>query len=1124
VLSLIIFFILLGLGVGGLVRGLRGGQRERKQLIQALIFIVGIFLFLVALTPGFFPNHYDSGHVSGPVVVPTPPPERGYRMYFSGYALAVTGGRDGVASTGVAESADGITWAKRKSGPVLGPSLAKFSDAYAVAEPAVVKRGDTWYQFYIGTSSAGTTTIALATSADGLSWNKCPDNPVLTPQRPIPSPDEVKGWSDEQVNDFLASRGYTDDFFAISKRAWLIDLLGIAQRQADPAYKDAYRAAVQEVRAAQGDEKKDLRKTRDALRLRYLGDPGFYPLLRIKALERIKLVLGSEALGDFAVAPTTTYKDLWAVKEKIDARFKAKGIKEPAWQDVAVMADDEVSKLVADLGVPDEAFAIPKKQFLLMVARTLAGEVGWAEALPYFKITYPKLASEGASHIGFFQIYRDLKAEFAGSVDGKGFADLSVIYDEAADEFRLWTVANGFHKDVPDALKGSYVVYATSTDGVRWQRIPWTGLQQMSALRGVSALSVIREDDGYTAAFVKGGNISIGHSPDGVVGWTLDRRDVVVPGERPAFDSKGIVSVALLKAGDGYHVWYSGEALDSDKPLPTLDELAAMPNRELFKLGKIVGCRMGWNKDECRRFLSYARDFVDRGSTYVKVINALGKQVQQRTSDGAIFGPDYDDTLVRAIVERYDVEVAIEDPADLLKIDRDDLIWSIRKVFLSRCLVKYGRSLEYPTPEQVDTLSADELVALCPQYGVQCVLPLPDPAAELSEAQRQRLVKSLREGLYLYERYNRERLGQDDYPVPEEVGALDLAQLVEACRVYDVQCIMPQPESAAGLSDAQVQALRTGLRTFSVLCRGEREDLDAFSQKDLVKIAANHSVLVTLGRTRHMLKRNLASVNPDLLRMMVELTVRARVEDYLKTQPRVTRIGLATSADGATWNKVEGSGAFGCVLDARGRFESARNKLQSQIEPKVADYLVLLGWMAAFLGTINLFRHHGTIVLRRRANWLYSSVFFLSLFFMLICSAIYYPKSVAFVRVPDPVHFAENFIADPLIATILGLLGFYITSAAYRAFRIKNVEATVMMLVAVFVMLGNVPALEPLTRNGLLHTVFDQLHFPLWRDWIMSKGNAAVFRALNFGLAIGVVAMSIRIIFGIERGAFFEKL
>ena len=168
--------------------------------------------------------------------------------------------------------------------------------------------------------------------------------------------------------------------------------------------------------------------------------------------------------------------------------------------------------------------------------------------------------------------------------------------------------------------------------------------------------------------------------------------------------------------------------------------------------------------------------------------------------------------------------------------------------------------------------------------------------------------------------------------------------------------------------------------------------------------------------------------------------MRKRLADYLETQPMVTRIGLATSADGVTWAKVPGKKAFRSVLDARHRFEKTRNPLQATIEGKVADYLMILGWMGVFLGTINLFRHHGRIVLRMRENWLYSSTFFFSFFFMLVCSAVFYPAASKFVRVPDPVHFSEAFIADPLIATILGLLGYYITSAAYRAFRIKNVE------------------------------------------------------------------------------------
>ena len=1126
--SLLIFFVAIGLGVAGLVRGIRGGQRERKQFIQVLIFVVGIFLFLVALTPKFFPNRYDSGHVSGPAVLPT---DSGYRMYFTGFTLSVRTGRQGAGSIGIAESDDGTTWKKSPGGPVLRRSLAKFSDGYAIMEPSIAKKGDTYYMYYVGKSYKGTTAIGLATSTDGVSWKKSAENPVLTAERDVPTPAEVEGWSDEQVADFLGSCGYTDEFFKVSKKIWLTDVLSIVQRQPDPSYKELYLAAKTSEKRAR-------------LYLRWRGDPGFFPNVRIKALAMAGYVLGEGKVPDgCSIAPGATIKDLaaiktkldaWFIKTKLDAWFTSKGVKEPwEWADVSVKDEEEVNQLVAYLGIPEDAFEIPKREYLLAVAKVVAEEMGWAEALPYLKVTNPGVASGGASHIDFYQIYRDLKETLSRSIDGNGFGDLSVVYDQATDEFRMWYIAKGFKgNSLPEELKGSFLAYATSKDGIAWRRASWGDLQDMIALGNVSAVSVIRDGEGYRAALVKDGKVWLASSADGVTGWTIGSEEVLSPGKRAKeFDSKGIVSLALHKADGKYLLWYAGQARDADKPLPTRDELGKKSNKELFKLAnKMVNCRMGWNREECRDFLSYAHDFVDeeRRSTYEEHRTKLGKEDQRLVKKGAIFA--YNDELVGEIAVRYNLETKVEDPADLADLDRDDIIWEIRKVFLQRCLVKYGRSLEYPTPEEIDQFSVEELAALCPRYGVQCILPLPDPDDALpEEEERKRLEKSLRDGLYLYFRFYFERKELLGYPAPDVVAELDFGELIEACRAFNVPCILPIPEDVQELTAEEREALREplreGLLLFSKLCRGERSFLDSLSVEEIVRIAANYGVTVTLGRVRKTLKRNLDRVkNPILLRKAIELSVRKRLADYLETQPMVTRIGLATSADGVTWARVPGDEAFGSVLDARHRFEKTRNPLQATIEGKVADYLVMLGWMAAFLGTINLFRHHGRIVLRMRENWLYSSTFFFSFFFMLVCSAVFYPASSKFVRVPDPVHFSEAFIADPLIATILGLLGYYITSAAYRAFRIKNIEATVMMLVAVFVMLGNVPALEPLTRNGLLHTVFDQLHFPLWRDWIMSKGNAAVFRALNFGLAIGVVAMSIRIIFGIERGAFFEKL
>ncbi len=1165
--SLLIFFVAVGLGVAGLVRGIRGGQKERKQLIQVLIFIVGIFLFLVALTPQFFPNRYDSGHVSGPAVLPT---EDGYRMYFTGFTLSVGIGRQGAGSIGIAESEDGETWTKHEGGPVLRRSLAKFSDGYAIMEPSIAQKGDTYYMYYVGKSYKGSTAIGLATSADGVSWQKSAENPVLTAERDVPTPAEVEGWSDEQVEDFLASCGYTDDFFKVSKKVWLADVLSIVQRQPDASYEERYRRARQEYLDAKEEADKELRdaaagvegdEARDTARqalkaikgawrdqearllLRWHGDPGFFPNVRIKALATAGYVLGDGKVPDgCSIAPGTTIKDLGAVKTKLDAWSKSRldawvklksvldtwfkfesvtGL--PDWGDVSVLPDKEINQVVAVLGVPTTAFEIPKREYLLTVAKIVAEEIGWAEALPYLKVTNPSLASEGASHIDFYQIYRDLKESLARGIDGKGFGDLSVVYDESADEFRMWYIAQGFKgDDLPDELKGSFLAYATSKDGIAWKRASRGELQDMIALGNVSAVSVIREGEGYRAALVKGGKVSLAYSADGVTGWVIDRPDVLSPGDRPKFDSKGIVSLALHKADGNYLLWYAGQACDADKPLPTEYKLEEMSNKKLFKLAEKVGCRMGWNRTECRRFLKYAHDIVDKGSTYETYVDSLKKSWTSRTADGAIFS--YDADRVREITKRYDIEVPVEDPLYLMDIAREDIIWNIRKVFLMRCLVKYGRGLEYPSLEQVGRMTTDELVALWPRYGVQPLQPLPKPDEQLSDERRERLVKSMCAGLQLYARYKRTLEGHPDYPSRQAIDSMDYQGLLEACRTYNVECCQIQPDSVQQLTEEEIAAVRDAVRLFVVLCAGQREDLDAFTQEELVRIAANNGVLVELSRVRKMRKRNLEKVDPDLLRETIEQKVGKRVEDYLKTKPIVTRIGLATSADGVTWDKAREDEELGCVLDARHRFEKTRNPLQETIEGKVADYLVLLGWMAIFLGTMNLFRHHGRIVLRVRANWFYSSMFFFSFFFMLICSAVFYPASSKFVRVPDPVHFSEAFIADPLIATILGLLGYYITSAAYRAFRVKNIEATVMMVVAVFVMLGNVPALEPLTRNNLLHTVFDQLHFPLWRDWIMSKGNAAVFRALNFGLAIGVVAMSIRIIFGIERGAFFEKL
>ena len=109
-----------------------------------------------------------------------------------------------------------------------------------------------------------------------------------------------------------------------------------------------------------------------------------------------------------------------------------------------------------------------------------------------------------------------------------------------------------------------------------------------------------------------------------------------------------------------------------------------------------------------------------------------------------------------------------------------------------------------------------------------------------------------------------------------------------------------------------------------------------------------------------------------------------------------------------------------------------------------------------------------------------------------------------------------------LIASVFSLLAFYIASAAYRAFKVRNLDATLMMISAVIVMMGNVPIGNAIT-HPLRNLRGGMFQFPTWAIWLMNNVNTPASRAMGFGIAIGVIAISLRLWLSLERGAFFER-
>lgn len=107
----------------------------------------------------------------------------------------------------------------------------------------------------------------------------------------------------------------------------------------------------------------------------------------------------------------------------------------------------------------------------------------------------------------------------------------------------------------------------------------------------------------------------------------------------------------------------------------------------------------------------------------------------------------------------------------------------------------------------------------------------------------------------------------------------------------------------------------------------------------------------------------------------------------------------------------------------------------------------------------------------------------------------------------NPFFWVYNNVQLPLGATMFSLLVFFIASAAYRAFRMRSVEAALLLAAGVLVMLGQVPDGIPVVGPYLSDL----------KDWIMDVPNVAAQRAILMGAAMGVAGMSLRIILGIER-------
>lgn len=160
---------------------------------------------------------------------------------------------------------------------------------------------------------------------------------------------------------------------------------------------------------------------------------------------------------------------------------------------------------------------------------------------------------------------------------------------------------------------------------------------------------------------------------------------------------------------------------------------------------------------------------------------------------------------------------------------------------------------------------------------------------------------------------------------------------------------------------------------------------------------------------------------------------------------------------------------------------------------------VIVSTFALGVGAVNLVVIHSRRVsARSRKPWL-SVVLLVGLFVTAGLTVFAGPKASSTV-------FVFDGIIQSVTQALYSMLGLCICSAAYRAFRAHNAEATIMLIVGTLVLVAQIPTAQAITP---------WLVKPA--SWIMATVNVAGQRGIMVASGIAFIGLSLRVILGIDR-------
>lgn len=165
---------------------------------------------------------------------------------------------------------------------------------------------------------------------------------------------------------------------------------------------------------------------------------------------------------------------------------------------------------------------------------------------------------------------------------------------------------------------------------------------------------------------------------------------------------------------------------------------------------------------------------------------------------------------------------------------------------------------------------------------------------------------------------------------------------------------------------------------------------------------------------------------------------------------------------------------------------------------RINDYLQIVYAFSIVLGVASVVQRHGRRLSDRHKDWPFSLAAIAAMLLMLLAG---------FIGGRDRGSLFLNLFGAvllPVQSTMFALLAFYLASAAFRAFRTRSLDATILLIAAVVVMIGR---LDDGSGIGI----------PKLAGWINNAPNLVAKRAILIGVGLGMASTALKVVLGIER-------